>query len=94
MEVNRNASAVAFQRYGVKSNMDDSDGGGLGLANVQEHMDGGNPLSSGSSTFGSVAQTTAWRASQGSGSPLSYSKQTRGTTLNFEDAPSRPQVEG
>lgn len=94
MDINRNASAVAFQRYNVKSNMGGPEEGGLGLADVQQHVDYGNPLSSGPATFGSVAQVTAWRAGHGPDKPLAYNKQTRGTTLSFDTDTPRPQFEG
>ena len=95
MDINRNASAVAFQRYNVQSPSGAHEGqSNYGVGSSQEHLDGGNPLSSGQATFGSVAQTTAWRAGHGADKPLSYSRQTRGTTLSFDEGPTRPQIEG
>ena len=44
------------------------------------------PLSLSSSTTGSIARRTAWRSSDGNG-PSAYSSKTRGTTLNWDDAP-------
>jgi hypothetical protein len=91
MDINRNASAVAFQRYGVKSNVGGPEAGATGPADVQEHLGGVPPLATGTATFGSVAQTTAWRSQMGD-TPQSYSRQTRGTTLSFDEAPARPQI--
>jgi hypothetical protein len=90
MDLNRNASAVAFQRYNVRSPMDDPMTGSSAVMNTHEHLDGGNPLSAGQNTFGTVASFTAWRAGHGADKPLSYSSQTRGTTINFDDPTQRP----
>ena len=44
------------------------------------------PLSLGSATTGSTAQSTAWRTrSLGGGNPLALSSKTRGTTFNWDD---------
>lgn len=95
MDINRNASAVAFQRYGVETPTAAQGGripSAMDISGLQEHTDGGNPLSSSSATFGSVAQITAWRAGHGPDKPMSYSKQTRGTTLSFDEDVPRPQI--
>ena len=45
------------------------------------------PLSLSSGTTGSIAQRTAWRSNDDSSGPSAYSAKTRGTTLNWDDAP-------
>ena len=51
------------------------------------------PLSLGASTFGSAAQATSWvNRSLGGGKPMSLSKKTMGTTFNFDDGNSMPNI--
>lgn len=46
------------------------------------------PLSLSKATTGSTAQGTAWRSSSvGKGGPAAYTSRTRGTTINWDDAP-------
>jgi hypothetical protein len=46
------------------------------------------PLSLSKATTGSAAQGTAWRTSSiGKGGPAAYSSKTKGTTFNWDDAP-------
>jgi len=51
------------------------------------------PMSLSKNTYGSAAQATAWRnRSLGSGSPMSLSSKTAGTTFNWDDTASTPTV--
>jgi hypothetical protein len=51
------------------------------------------PLSLSKNTYGSAAQATAWKnRSLGSGSPMSLSSKTAGTTFNWDDTASSPTV--
>ena len=51
------------------------------------------PLSLSSSTFGSAAQATSWvNRSLGGGKPMSLSRKTMGTTFNFDDSNSAPNL--
>lgn len=45
------------------------------------------PLSLSSGTTGSIASRLAWRSNERGSSPAAYSSKTRGTTLNWDDAP-------
>ena len=45
------------------------------------------PLSLSSGTTGSIASRLAWRSNERGSSPAAYSNKTRGTTLNWDDAP-------
>ena len=45
------------------------------------------PLSLSAGTTGSVASRLAWRSNERGSSPAAYSSKTRGTTLNWDDAP-------
>lgn len=45
------------------------------------------PLSLSSGTTGSTASRLAWRSNERGSSPAAYSNKTRGTTLNWDDAP-------
>jgi len=45
------------------------------------------PLSLSSGTTGSVAARLAWRSNERGTGPAAYSNKTRGTTLNWDDAP-------
>jgi len=49
------------------------------------------PLSHSSATNSSTGQATAWRSkSLSRGGPMSMSSKTRGTTYNWDDAPTTP----
>jgi len=45
------------------------------------------PLSLSSNTTGSIASRLAWRSNERGSSPAAYSIKTRGTTINWDDAP-------
>ena len=45
------------------------------------------PLSLSSSTTGSIASRLAWRSNERGSSPAAYSSKTRGSTINWDDAP-------
>jgi len=45
------------------------------------------PLSLSSGTTGSISSRLAWRSNERGSSPAAYSNKTRGTTLNWDDAP-------
>lgn len=51
---------------------------------IQHHTDVESPLSYSSGTRTSVGQRTSWRSQPGA----SYSSQTKGSTLNFDDSSS------
>lgn len=50
------------------------------------------PMALGSSTSGSFAQQTAWRTPRTASNPLAYSKKTAGTTFNWDDDSTGPQL--
>lgn len=54
---------------------------------IEQHSDVTPPLSLSSGTTGSTAARLAWRSNERGGSPSAYSSKTRGTTLNWDDAP-------
>lgn len=45
------------------------------------------PLSLSSGTTGSTASRLAWRSNERGSGPAAYSNKTRGTTINWDDAP-------
>ena len=45
------------------------------------------PLSLSSSTTGSIAKRLAWKSNERGSGPTAYSAKTRGTTINWDDAP-------
>ena len=79
-------------RYGVSTAAQNDYGvrGGLDHFNaVSEH-----PLSSSASTNSSFGRRTAWKTRDASHqAPISFSSNTRGTTVNFDNPMSTPRVE-
>ena len=58
-----------------------------GSSGVEQHPDVPAPLALSSGTTGSTAARLAWRSNERGSSPAAYSNKTRGTTLNWDDAP-------
>lgn len=53
------------------------------------------PLSLGKSTYGSIAQRTAWRTSDTGDGPSPYGRRTSGTVINWDDSgPAQPSFGG
>lgn len=48
------------------------------------------PLSLGKTTYGSVAQRTAWRTSDTGEGPSPYGRRTAGTVISWDDGGSEP----
>lgn len=64
------------------------------FGNVDSSQSFDTPVSLGSSTAGTYAQSTAWRTREmGKGRPLPYSKRSSGSTFKWDDdnSPTIPQ---
>ena len=58
-----------------------------GVSGVEQHRDITPPLALSTNTTGSTAARLAWRSNERGSGPSAYSSKTRGTTLNWDDAP-------
>lgn len=67
--------------YGFNSNLDH-------FSQVAEH-----PLATGAATAGSFQRRTAWRTREPGHGPMSFTSNTRGSTINFDNPLSTPRVE-
>lgn len=75
------ATPAGMNSYGFKGGLDH-------FSQVSEH-----PLSSSSATAGSFQRRTAWRTREPGHGPMSYTANTRGSTINFDNPMSTPRVE-